>query len=275
MYDGILSYTPVGKRPHVTMNKFYNFLLQERSGEVNLEYLTPAQELDVYIRHRNKGLPVAARHSLPAKKKIWNDKLEIEGEDWTIAPHPVSFQLCCQKEDKDGKTKYKPLPPWCRREEKKNPILYGERLKLFYLCDQGVKIENNNLRFHENEKQQKKYNTVDFKMSNDMADRGEVVQGQGRRYKLPSSYNYGKRNYAQRYYDAMAVCLHTSRPDLFVTATGTTVMRELYRLRDNRSDTELVELANRIFALKLKELLHDIVKKQIFGKVVGRIWVIE
>ena len=73
----------------------------------------------------------------------------------------------------------------------------------------------------------------------------------------------------------MAVCLHRSRPDLFITATGTTVTRELYRLKDGRTDNELVELANRIFALKLKELLHDIVKKQIFGRVIGRIWVIE
>ncbi len=73
----------------------------------------------------------------------------------------------------------------------------------------------------------------------------------------------------------MAVCLHRERPDLFITMTGTTVTRELYRLKDGRTDNELVELANRIFALKLEELLHDIVKKQIFGRVVGRIWVIE
>ena len=65
------------------------------------------------------------------------------------------------------------------------------------------------------------------------------------------------------------------RPDLFITMTGTTITRELFRLKDNRSETELVELANRIFALKLKSLMHEIVKKQIFGRVVGRIWVIE
>ena len=73
----------------------------------------------------------------------------------------------------------------------------------------------------------------------------------------------------------MAVCLAKKRPDLFITMTGTTITRELYRLKDGRTENELVELANRIFALKLKELMHDIVKKHIFGRVVGRIWVIE
>ena len=42
----------------------------------------------------------------------------------------------------------------------------------------------------------------------------------------------------------MAVCLAKSRPDLFITMTGTTITKELYRLRDGRSDNELVELAN-------------------------------
>ena len=42
----------------------------------------------------------------------------------------------------------------------------------------------------------------------------------------------------------MAVCLAKSQPDLFITMTGTTITKELYRLRDGRSDNELVELAN-------------------------------
>ena len=44
----------------------------------------------------------------------------------------------------------------------------------------------------------------------------------------------------------MAVCLAKSRPDLFITMTGTTITKELYRLKDGRSKNELVELANSI-----------------------------
>ena len=44
----------------------------------------------------------------------------------------------------------------------------------------------------------------------------------------------------------MAVVLAKSRPDLFITMTGTTITRELYRLREGRSENELVELANSI-----------------------------
>jgi len=100
---------------------------------------------------------------------------------------------------------YTPLPFKYRKKEKKNPILYAERLKLFYLCDQGVKIENNNLRFHEKKEQQQKYRSINFKQSNDMASKGEKVDHHGRQYTLPSSFTYGKRYYSQRYYDAMVI----------------------------------------------------------------------
>ena len=210
---------------------------------------------------------VAARVPVKADSDVWTKTIEHEGNTYTICAHPVSRHICCMKLDSSGKETYSPLPFEYRHEEKKNPVLYGERLKLFYLCDQGVKIENNDLRFHEKKEQQEKYNKVVFNTATDMAGKGEACEKHGRQYILPSSYSHGKRAYAQRYYDAMAVCLHVSwislykhvseveksRPDLFITMTGTTITRELYRLRDGRTDNELVELANRIFALKLKE----------------------
>ena len=88
----------------------------------------------------------------------------------------------------------------------------------------------------------------------------------------------------------MAVCLATQKPDLvhyyllvlfdpiyveFVTVTGHGAWDEVYRLRDGRERDDMIDLINRVFKLKLDCLLKDIVKKQIFGKVVGRIWVIE
>jgi hypothetical protein len=82
--------------------------------------------------------------------------------------------------------------------------LYGDRLKLFYLVDQGIKMENNNLRFHEQEKQQKKYRATDFKAACDMAkNKKKAVEG-GRQYILPSSFTHGKRCYSQRYYDGIS-----------------------------------------------------------------------
>jgi len=73
----------------------------------------------------------------------------------------------------------------------------------------------------------------------------------------------------------MAVVLARQRPDLFITVTGTIQSHELERLRDGRSKNELICIANRVFAIKLKRFMHDIVKKQIFGRIVGEIWIIE
>ena len=34
-------------------------------------------------------------------------------------------------------------------------------------------------------------------------------------------------------------------------------------------------LRNRVFQMKLNSILDDIINKQVFGRVVGRVWVIE
>ena len=186
------------KNPYVSMKQFYNFLLQERAGEIKPKYFTPLQELHQYKRSCNLKRSVATRMPLKAENEVWTEKIEHEGETYIVCAHPYSRQICCRTKNEAGKTCYHPLPCEYRKEEKKNPVLYGERLKLFYLCDQGVKIENNNLRFHEKKEQQAKYNRVNFKCGEDCAEKGEKIEQHGRRYMLPSSYSHGKRAYAQR-----------------------------------------------------------------------------
>ena len=51
-------------------------------------------------------------------------------------------------------------------------------------------------------------------------------------------------------------------------------MKEVERLRNGRDRLDVVDLTNRVFDIKLRNLLDDIMKKQIFGKVVGHVWVI-
>ena len=63
--------------------------------------------------------------------------------------------------------------------------------------------------------------------------------------------------------------------DFFLTVTGDDNAPELRRLHGVRDKKECVELTNRLFQIKLKEILHDIKVKQIFGRVVGSVWTIE
>ena len=57
--------------------------------------------------------------------------------------------------------------------------------------------------------------------------------------------------------------------------TGRSNIEEIRRLADGRKLTNLPELTNRFFNAKLKSILDDIVKKQVFGRIVGKVWIIE
>ena len=254
---------------------FYNFLLQERCGEVKTIHKGPHQDLYEYKRFQNKKLKVSEREEFPPVDNVWKNQVNWKGFQWTIQPFESSRALTLIRKDEKGKIIRIPFPKELRLPEKKSPILYGGRLKLFYLCDQGVKKENNDLRYHETDEQQKLYCSTNFKQAMDHAQSEKPVEGVGKRRILPASFSHGKRCYSERYYDAMAVVLARQRPDLFITVTGTTQCHELERLRDGRSKDDLVDLANRIFSIKLKRFLHDVVKNQIFGRIVGEIWIIE
>ena len=73
----------------------------------------------------------------------------------------------------------------------------------------------------------------------------------------------------------MAVALNIGNADLFITVTGSENIHEVRRLAEHRKITNMKELTNRLFQIKLKSILRDIIQGQIFGRVVGRVWVIE
>ena len=78
-----------------------------------------------------------------------------------------------------------------------------------------------------------------------------------------------------RYQDAVAVALHNGNADLFVTVTGRENIAEIRRLQQGRTLSNLVELTNRFFQVKLQAILDDIIVKQVYGRTVGRVYVIE
>ena len=156
-----------------------------------------------------------------------------------------------------------------------NARLYAGRLTLQYMVDMAIKIDNNNLRFHELNKQQKKYRKMSYKGLMDALKDGKDLKEVGEKKILPSSYNFGRRCYIERYRDAMAIVSRFGKPDLFITMTGNQNWKEVDRLLNGRKKVNAVHITNRVFALKLKELMHDITEKEVFGRVIGKVWVIE
>ena len=65
------------------------------------------------------------------------------------------------------------------------------------------------------------------------------------------------------------------KPDLFITVTGNPRWLEIRKLLNGRNHKYVPHLHNRIFHVKLKAFLKDIVDDHIFGRIASRVWVIE
>ena len=87
--------------------------------------------------------------------------------------------------------------------------------------------------------------------------------------------NYALCEFTQKYQDAVALSLDFDNADLFITVTGSDFLPELRRLSDKRETRQMVELVNRYFHAHLDSILDDIMEKQVFGRVIGKVWVIE
>jgi hypothetical protein len=80
----------------------------------------------------------------------------------------------------------------------------------------------------------------------------------------------------QNYQDAMAIVRKFGTPDLFITFTCNPQWREIQEsLFQNQMATDRPDLIARVFKMKLSELMKDITIRNIFGKCVAYIYVIE
>ena len=84
------------------------------------------------------------------------------------------------------------------------------------------------------------------------------------------------RHMLQLYQDAMAIVRFYGKPDLFITFTCNPNWQDLkVKLNECQQPQDRPDLIVRIFKLKLKELIYDITKREIFGSVKSYIYVIE
>ncbi|KAL3633895.1 hypothetical protein CASFOL_022657 [Castilleja foliolosa] len=91
----------------------------------------------------------------------------------------------------------------------------------------------------------------------------------GKRIILPSSFTGGARFMIQNYQDAMAICRCVGYPDLFITFTCNPNWPEIIRFTEARNlrHEDRPDIVSRIFKLKLEELIRDMKKNKIFGRV--------
>ncbi|UYV62704.1 hypothetical protein LAZ67_2001639, partial [Cordylochernes scorpioides] len=92
---------------------------------------------------------------------------------------------------------------------------------------------------------------------------------------LPSSFIGSSRNMQERYRDTMAIVRKYGKPDLFITMTCNPKWLEITENLNGSSIVNRPDIVSRVFNLKSKELIRDLIKNQIFGKVVAYVYTIE
>lgn len=125
----------------------------------------------------------------------------------------------------------------------------------------------NYIRKHQKKLRVSKYSNlsgVDQQSSNEGAHKGKRVV-------LPSTYVGSRRYMEQLYFDGMTICSQIGFPDLFITFTCNPCWPEIQRLLKNLNlqPQDRPDIISRVFKIKFDELLCDITKKHVLGRVVA------
>ena len=104
--------------------------------------------------------------------------------------------------------------------------------------------------------------------SNSSQNEGSQI---GKRFVLPSTFVGGRRFMNQLYFDGMAICSHVGFPDLFLTFTCNPKWSEISRILNSMklTPTDRPDIIARVFRIKFDELLIDLTKKHVLGKVIA------
>jgi hypothetical protein len=158
----------------------------------------------------------------------------------------------------------------------KSHLQYFGRLYHQYIVDNYSKIELgrlNFIRFNQQKLRVDQYQGLfDAMNENDTIDANSL----GKVFVLPSSFTGGPRNMTKLYQDAMAGVRVHGKPDFFLTFTTNPNWPEITNeLIEGQTPNDRPDLVSRVFRLKLKSLMDDILNKSILGIVVSHVYVIE
>ncbi|KAI5424717.1 hypothetical protein KIW84_030777 [Lathyrus oleraceus] len=162
------------------------------------------------------------------------------------------------------------------RNNEAQTILLSRRLFQQFLVDGFTMMESQRLNYIR--KHQKRLRVSKYGNLNDGEQNANTqVSNKGERVVLPSTYVGSRRFMEQLYFDGMAICSHFGFPDLFITFTCNPNWPEIQRLvaKNNLNSQDRPDIISRVFKIKFDELLCDLTKKHVLGRVVAYIYTIE
>ncbi|XP_038701878.1 uncharacterized protein LOC119998611 [Tripterygium wilfordii] len=164
-----------------------------------------------------------------------------------------------------------------QRKMEAHTLLNGGKLFLQYVVDAYTCIEEQRLRFirtHQDTLRSELYSGL-----HDAVTRGDVIAEEiGKRTLLPSSHTGSPRYRIQNYQDAMAICRWAGCPDLFITFTCNPKWPEIQYMLGAIGQTNASmrpDIVDRVFQIKLHELMNDIKKNKHFGRTIAVLYTIE
>jgi hypothetical protein len=149
-------------------------------------------------------------------------------------------------------------------------LLCSRRLFQQFLVDGYTMMESERLTWLRNN--QSKLRVGKYNHLNDTNESNPNSRGKkGKRVVLPSSFVGSKRYMDGLYFDEMAISAAVGFPDLFLTFTCNPNWPEIQRLlkKENLKAQDRPDIVTRVFKIKFEELLQDLTKKHVLGKVVA------
>uniref|UniRef100_A0A7E4URS8 ATP-dependent DNA helicase n=1 Tax=Panagrellus redivivus TaxID=6233 RepID=A0A7E4URS8_PANRE len=154
-----------------------------------------------------------------------------------------------------------------------NVLFHAGKLFQQYIVDAFVRVEQ--WRLFYNRKEQKALRADTYKVVADYSP-GDDEQHIGKRIILPASFTGSPRYMIQLYQDSMAIVGKFGKPDLFITFTCNANWQEIReQLLEHQSPNDRPDIVARVFHMKSKSLLSEVIDDQIFGKIEAFLWVIE
>ena len=110
----------------------------------------------------------------------------------------------------------------------------------------------------------------------DALHEGIDVASIGKKVVLPASFTSGPRFMHRNLQNALALLRRLGPSDLFITFTANPHWREIEEaLLPHQAPLERPDLIARVFKLKFDSLMHDLMKKRIFGKAIAYVYTVE
>ena len=150
-----------------------------------------------------------------------------------------------------------------------NPTICAKTLSQQYLVDQFCKIELQRLNYlKDNQDTLRAEVYKGYQDATKAAD--QDIKKIGKKVILPSTFVSGDRYMHQNYQDAISLIQRFGKPHLFVTMTTNPDWDEIQeQLKEGETALDRPDIVARVFKLKKQQLIRDIEKEMIFGKIVA------